>query len=494
MVDENKILDFVAKKIKMEQESGNGGSGSGDIPEADADAITEIFVIRHKNKFRYVDEWGHWLVYNGQVWKRDVERTVFRFARDLGKEFSNRPIIKEGKNPKVKGKAQIEKDAGSLMSLIERAARAELCGIAEQWDADKWALNTPGGVIDLKTGAIRQSQPDDYMRKCTTVTPDTRKPVLWLKFLDTVTRGDKELQTYLQKLIGYALTGETKEHVLAFCYGTGANGKSVFLNTITKIFGDYAAISNTETFMQTQNDRHLTELAMLQGARLVTAQETEQGRKWAQSRVTSLTGGDPITANYMHKDHFTFTPQFKLIIAGNHKPGLTSVNEAMKRRMHMIPFTYTIPEAERDAELPLKLIEEGGCILQWAIEGCAMWQESKLEKPDAVINETKEFMSEQGNALQEFIEEACDKSSAACATSKELFDAFYTWAKDAGVRIEVASANAMTRELKALGFKQDKHNKRRPFLGLKPLADDDSGNGSTEPADYAPFEPPFEPF
>ena len=166
---------------------------------------------------------------------------------------------------------------------------------------------------------------------------------VWMEFLDTVTGGDADLQAYLQRMAGYCLSGVTTEHALFFLYGTGANGKSVFANTLTAIMGDYATVAAMDMFMATHGDRHPTDMAGLRGARIVTSIETEQGSRWAESKLKALTGGDKITARFMRQDFFEFTPQFKLLIVGNHKPSIRNVDEAMKRRLHMVPFTVTIP-------------------------------------------------------------------------------------------------------------------------------------------------------
>ena len=168
-------------------------------------------------------------------------------------------------------------------------------------------------------------------------------------------------------MAGYALTGVTHEHALFFACGTGGNGKSTFLNAIASCVGDYHRAAPIETFTESNNDRHPTDLAGLRGARMVTAIETEEGRHWAESRIKTLTGGDKIAARFMRQDFFEYTPQFKLLIAGNHKPSLRSVDEAIRRRLHLIPFVVTIPPAERDAELPDKLESERPGILAWMI-------------------------------------------------------------------------------------------------------------------------------
>ena len=183
-----------------------------------------------------------------------------------------------------------------------------------------------------------------------------------------MTDGDHELVAFLQRVAGYALTGSTSAHALFFLYGTGANGKSVFVNTVAGILGDYHRTAPIETFTASSHERHPTDLAGLRGARLVTAVETEEGRRWAESRIKALTGGDKIAARFMRQDFFEFTPQFKLLIAGNHKPGLRSVDEAIRRRFNLIPFAVTIPDEERDENLTDNLKAEWPGILAWMIE------------------------------------------------------------------------------------------------------------------------------
>ena len=167
----------------------------------------------------------------------------------------------------------------------------------------------------------------------------------WRAFISEVTCGDAEVSRFLQQWCGYSLTGDTSEQALFFGCGPGGNGKGVFLNTVSRIIGDYAVAAAMDTFTESDFPKHSTELAMLRGARLVTASETEEGRAWAESRIKQMTGGDPITARFMRKDNFTYTPQFKLTIVGNHSPSLRNVDEAMRRRLRIIPFQYSRPEA-----------------------------------------------------------------------------------------------------------------------------------------------------
>ena len=175
------------------------------------------------------------------------------------------------------------------------------------WDKDPWLLNTPGGIVDLQTGKMLPHDPEQYITKITAVAPEGDCP-RWLRFLDEITGGNVELQQFLQRVAGYSLTGSTKEHALFFAYGTGGNGKGVFLNTLSAILADYAAVAPMESFIASNAERHPTDLAGLRGARLVTSQETEEGRRWAESKIKALTGGDPISARFMRQDFFTYHP------------------------------------------------------------------------------------------------------------------------------------------------------------------------------------------
>ena len=243
--------------------------------------------------------------------------------------------------------------------MLARSDR-RLAATIDQWDADPWLFNTPGGTVKLKTGEMHPHRREDYITKISAVTPAGACPK-FIEFLETIFARDQELIDYIQKVFGYSLTGDTREHALFFFHGTGANGKSVLVSTMAGILGDYHKTAPIETFVATAIASHPTDLAGLRGARLVTAVETEEGRRWAESKIKSLTGGDRISARFMRQDFFKFTPEFKLIIAGNHKPGLRSVDEAIRRRFHLVPFAVTIPPEDRDIDLANKLRTEWFC-------------------------------------------------------------------------------------------------------------------------------------
>jgi putative DNA primase/helicase len=387
------------------------------------DALALAFTRRYHRDWRYVAAWGRWLVWDGQRWRTEDTLAATDLIRSVCRQMAVR-----ADNPKVAAKLA----SASTVGGVERLARADRrhAATTDEWDADPWLLNTPGGVVDLKTGRKRPNDRADRMTKITTATPAGDCPQ-WRAFLSDVTGGNVELQTYLQRMVGYCLTGVTSAHALFFLYGTGANGKSVFANVISTILGDYATAASMDTFVETRGDRHPTDLAGLRGARFVTAIETEQGRRLNESKVKAITGGDKISARFMHKDFFEFFPQFKPVIVGNHKPAIRNIDEAMKRRMHMIPFTVTIPPEKRDGLLTEKLLAERDGILAWAVAGCIAWQLEGLNPPACVRAATEEYF-EAEDALGRWLDERCVREVNAKSLTAELFNDWKQWAEAAG--------------------------------------------------------------
>ena len=394
-------------------------------PQFSDEALALRFAERHAGRLRHVQPWGKWLNWDGACWRFDETLATLNEVRRLCRRASAE---------RKKSKHAVAIASAKTIFAVERLAKSDRCLAAtiEQWDSDPWLLNTPTAVIDLRTGSARRHQPIDYMTKLTGVAPDADCATpIWHQFLDRVTSGDRQLISFLRRVAGYALTGSTREHALFFLYSTGANGKSTFLNAITAAAGDYHRVAPIETFTASSVERHPTDVAGLRGARFVTSTETEEGRRWAESKIKQLTGGDKIAARFMRQDYFEFTPIFKLMIAGNHKPGLRSVDEAIRRRFLLIPFTVTIPPDERDEHLSEKLRAEGPGILHWMTEGCLDWQQRGLAPPDAVRKATADYL-EGKDALAVWIEEATERDPNAWESSPVLFKSWKAWAERAG--------------------------------------------------------------
>ena len=304
-------------------------------------------------------------------------------------------------------------------------------------------------TINLITGEEYAPRPTDYLTKIAPVAPDGDCP-LWRAFLERITDGDNDLQAYLSRVCGYWLTGHTREHALFFLYGTGANGKSVFIETIQGVMGDYAISAPIETFMASRGDRHPTELAALRGARLVVAPETESGRHWNESRIKQLTGGDTVAARFVRQDFFTFKPTFKLCIVGNHKPSFRTVDEAIRRRIHLIPFAVTIPKDERDAELTEKLKAEWPGILAWAVQGCLEWRRDGLKPPKAVRDATEQYLAAEDSFAMWLEEKTEPAAEWQTETSADLFKSWKAWAD--GAAEEAGSRKRFADMLQTRGF------------------------------------------
>lgn len=445
---------------------GEGDTGSGDGGTSPVrfseDALAANFADQHSESWRFVAAWGQWLTWTTRVWKREDTLQAFDLARQVCRAAAIR-------SPSARVRTKLS--TASTVAAVERLARSDRrhATTTEVWDRDPWLLNTPDGVLNLRSG---QSQPHDpalYMTKVAAAVAKGDCPV-WLGFLDTVTGGDAELQSYLKRMAGYCLTGVTSEHALFFLYGTGANGKSVFANTLVEILGDYATVAPMDMFMASHGDRHPTDMAGLRGARIVTSIETEQGSRWAESKLKALTGGDKITARFMRQDFFEFIPQFKLLIVGNHKPSIRNVDEAMKRRLHMVPFTVTIPAEKRDKRLPDRLLAERDGILAWALQGCLEWQKHGLRPPPAVMAATEDYF-EAEDAIGRWIDERCSMGPSQNASTATMFADWKAWAEANG---EFAgSVKRFSESLIVRGF--ERHN-TRAAKGFQGIALDDNNS------------------
>jgi putative DNA primase/helicase len=444
-------------------------------PPFSEEAMALDFAQRHADDLRYVDKWKRWLVWDGHLWRFDEKRLSFSFAREICRETAlHVNHAKEGKS------VASAKSRAAVVSLASEDHR--LVATFDQWDADPWLLNTPGGVVDLRTGAMRAVRRTDYMTKSTAVAPGGECP-LWHQFLDRVTDNDAELKQFLQRVSGYALTALTNEQQLFFLYGGGQNGKGVLVNTIAGVMGDYHKTIPIETLTATTNsERHPTELAGLMGARLVTTSETEEGRHWAESRLKQLTGEDKISARFMRQDFFEYMPQFKLIISGNHQPGLRAVDKAIRRRMNIIPFKVTIPDDERDQKLTEKLRAEWSGILQWMIDGCVAWNSEGLRRPSSVTAATDEYLLNEDN-IRRWMEDCCRIDPDAWIAGDMAFASWKMWAEASG--LPVGNIKRFAASLVTRGFERVAR-KSRGFRGFSIYAEP-----KPKPEGKLIWEPPF---
>jgi putative DNA primase/helicase len=412
------------------------------------DQVALNFASKHEQDFRFIAKWGRWMKWDGNRWHHEDTLRAFDEARKLCREAS-------------------DAKARTVAAVVTLARSDRIIAATEhQWDTGGKLVNANGTTIDLRTGLARKPDLRDYITKSAAVAPaapGTPHP-MWTAFLERVTNDNPALIGFLQRYLGYCLTGDTSEHVLMFLYGLGANGKSVFINTVSGILGDYAVIAPMELFMASKHDRHPTEIAKLQGARLVTAQETEKGRRWDVAKIKTLTSDDKLTARFMRQDFFDFAPTHKLIITGNHKPMLPTVDEAIRRRFLLVPFTVEIPKAERDPDLAHKLEPEWPAILQWMVGGCLEWQRIGLVVPTIVTDATAEYLADQ-DAMAQWIDEWIDRNKRAFTVTTDLFKSWKIWCEQRNN--PVGTERAFSDELADKGFERSRKLYGRGFNGIR---------------------------
>jgi putative DNA primase/helicase len=443
IADAAKALDEAPPIIADNPGSERSNIGNGGLE----DRVALDFANTHASTFCFIAKWGRWVKWDGDRWRPEDTLRAFDEARKLCREAGD-------------AKARTVAAVVNLARTDRRLAATD-----DQWDRDPKLFNTPGRTINLNTGVASAPDRLHYITKVAAIAPapqGTPHPI-WTAFLERVTNSNPELIGFLQRYLGYCLTGHTFEHVLVFLYGLGANGKSVFINTVSRIFGDYAAVAPMELFMASKHDRHPTEVAKLQGARLVTAQETEKGRRWDVAKIKSLTADDKLTARFMRQDFFDFAPTHKLIITGNHKPMLPAVDEAIRRRFLLIPFVVEIPKAERDPDLAQKLQGEWPAILRWMVEGCLEWQRNGLMVPAIVRDATAEYLADQ-DATAQWIDEWIERDLRAFALTGDLFKSWKSWCEQRNNYI--GTETAFSDELADRGFERDRKKYGRGFKGI----------------------------
>lgn len=395
----------------------------------------ERFVDLFGENVRYCYTEKKWYFYNSMRWSVDNLGVILRMADKCV----------EAMKAEAKLYLQADEESGGDMakafekhmksSRSNKSKKAMLSEVEHhipilpiQMDRYKMALNTPSGIINLKNGDVKAHNPEYYFTKITSVDcAEAADCPRWLAFLDDIFAGDKDLIRYIQKAVGYSLTGSTAEQCAFFLYGTGRNGKSTFIDVIRDVFGDYAANIQPETIMvkSSQSNAINSDIARLKGARLVTSVEPNEGVRLNEGLLKQLTGDDTVTARKLYSEEFEFKPEFKLWMATNHKPIIRGTDTGIWRRIHMIPFNVQISEDKVDKNLTHKLKAEMTGIFKWCIDGCLMWQREGLQMPAAVLKSVREYRREM-DVISAFIEDKCTLEGTVQASM--LYAAYASWA------------------------------------------------------------------
>lgn len=427
----------------------------------------EQLVHQHWRKVRYCEKFGGWFVWDGRRFEKDETGAVYRLTKETVRtiygEASRTPD--EDRRKELASWASTSERLQRIEAMIRLASKDEAIAVLpEDFDKDLYLLNVGNGIIDLRTGILKTHDPADLITKLAPVSYDADADMPVIKeWLLEIMDGSGNLVLFLQRAVGYSLTGDTREHILPICYGTGANGKSTFLGLIQEMLGDYATVTNTSALMVRRIEGISCDVAMLKGARFVAAAEVEEGQRFAESLVKQLTGGDLISVRYLHCNPFTFKPTFKIWLAVNHKPVIRGTDLGIWRRVRLIPFTVTIPEDKQDQTLPAKLREELPGLLAWAVAGCLEWQLYGLGVPDEVKKATGQYQSEM-DAVAQFIEACCTVLEGLAVRSSSIYTAWVAWCKSNG---ETETSNkAFSLKLEEKGFKKTKRKNGVWFIGF----------------------------
>jgi putative DNA primase/helicase len=421
-------------------------------PEIDMteDGVALAFADEYAGHVVFDHTERRWAEWDGTRWRKDGKENVFNGVR----KYIRRLRDENG------GDAPAALSRMGFASAVERGVRADPRIAVEHdvWDTDPWTLGVPGGCVDLRIGKMRDARHDEYVSRQTSVAPappGTPAP-LWLAFLKQATGDDPKTVAFLQRFMGYALTGEVSEEVLTFLYGAGGNGKGVLLKTWESILGDYAIAMPMEAFTANGGVRLEYYRAQMAGHRLVTASETETGATWAESQIKELTGNEaPVSARHPHGRPFNYRPMFKLAIVGNHAPRLKGRSAAMERRLRVVPFDHK--PGTPDHELKAKLRAEYPAILRWMIDGCREWQRNRLGTSPAIATATGSYFEAQ-DTFGRWLAERCIIDPTLSTRPGHLQTDFATWVRTSGEQAVLSATEFREAIERTRGLRYAKNN------------------------------------
>lgn len=410
----------VKKKFYSYDDTGNAGRFT--------DNFGEIL------RYSYVRK--NWYFYNGKTWAIDQEGKVKNLVDEILEKMKQEPVYVSDDMPEDKARQALTKhikySRGSNGKTNMLKESQHLLPIQpEQFDKDKHLLNVQNGYLDLHTGQLHEHDKSKFFTKIASIEyTDKIDCPLWMDFLNQIFDGNKPLIDYMQRAVGYSLSGSTEEQMMFILHGNGRNGKSVFLDIITEMLGNYTTNIQPQTIMvKPQQNSANSDVAKLDGARLVTSTEPNDGMRFDEGLVKQMTGGDKITARFLYGEEFDYFPQFKIWMATNHKPIIRGTDDGIWRRLAVIPFTVQIPENEVDRQLKYKLRREMKGILNWAVEGYQEWQRIGLNEPQVIKDQRVTYRTEM-DVVELFIEECCVRKSGEREKSSDLYNIYASWAKD----------------------------------------------------------------
>ncbi|AEF83780.1 conserved hypothetical protein [Treponema primitia ZAS-2] len=439
---------------------------AGKIQFTDATNAERLLKIYGRD-IRYNGAWKKWIVWDGKSWQIDDGARIHEKGLEMVRGIYDDLL----KTSDYRERIEIEKYAMLSESVRRREAFIkaaswikELNISSEELDGNPWLLSVRNGTIDIKGGTFREHRQEDMITKIANVDYDPAADCpAWKQFVREIMNFNGDIIRFLQAVAGMAITGDVSEQSLFILYGSGANGKSTFLNTLMYILGDYALTTTTETFMKRNNEQTTNDIARLRGARFVTTTELDQGRRLSEPLIKQITGNDKVTARFLYGEYFSYTPTYKIFMGTNHKPIIKGTDFGIWRRIKLIPFTTRIEADKQDKHLEEKLRAEAPGILNWLLEGAYRWLKEGLIVPEAVLAATDDYKGEM-DVIGNFLKECCIQSPGVSIRIRELFKAYQEWCEQNNER--AVSERLLSFRLKEMGFNRIRSAEARYWSGI----------------------------
>ena len=433
------------------------------------------------NADRFIDRYGHlykhsyitnkFYIYDGKKWKVDDRGAIRKLIDEMIESIKNEKVLHSEDVTEEEAREAFQKyykktrGTQSKKNIMNELMHRKTV-TPDDFDRDDMLINVANGYIDLTSRELYKHDINKMFSQITnTDYTEKMQPAVWLDFLNDIFAGDKAVIRYIQKALGYSLTGSTREQIMFILFGKGRNGKSIFVETIAEILGDYSNNMQAKSLMVKKNDNVNTDIARLSKARFVTSSEPNEGFRFDEGLIKQLTGGDKVTARFLYAEEFEYTPKFKIWVSTNHKPIIRGTDDGIWRRLVLIPFDVQIPEEKVDKDLKYKLLREAPAILNWMAEGAYMWMQEGLAMPEKLKEAVQKYRNEM-DTLGQFIEDCCKVDKNISEKVSNLHQAYKTWSNDNLTSTKVLGMKSFSQKMEERFVKESRRDANY-FIGIE---------------------------
>lgn len=429
------------------------------------------FIDRYGNLYKYSYIANKFYIYDGMKWKVDDKGSIRKLIDEMIESIKNEKVlhsedVTEEEAREVFQKYYKKTRGTQAKKNIMNELMHRRPATPDDFDRDDMLINVANGYIDLTSRELYKHDINKMFSQITnTDYTEKMQPAVWLDFLNDIFAGNQKVIRYIQKALGYSLTGSTREQIMFILFGKGRNGKSIFVEVISEILGDYSNNMQAKSLMVKKNDNVNTDIARLSKARFVTSSEPNEGFRFDEGLIKQLTGGDKVTARFLYAEEFEYTPKFKIWVSTNHKPIIRGTDDGIWRRLVLIPFDVQIPEEKVDKDLKYKLLREAPAILNWMAEGAYMWMQEGLEMPDKLKAAVQKYRNEM-DTLGQFIEDCCKVDKYSSEKVSNLHQAYKTWSNDNLTSTKVLGMKSFSQKMEERFVKESRRDANY-FIGIE---------------------------